>query len=488
VSAGSASTNAGITSSAQGTGLQIVAFGTKVVGGDSSSCFNDERSGATTGPVANKNADSSPSLCDQKSALYAASEGTGTLAGSSGVNEDQKASESSVGAVDGKTTPTCAQGGSTPSGTPGSLSLGVSCAFAEAAVSATGDPAASSMGEVANLTIGLDGVLSPLLGASPSSGTKDSCESSATVGVLLNTLCTALSSLASTAPPADDPAAGINQALQNIYDVVTKGSDPTVTIDVGQAKTSVSATGNTSVATAQGSTLDIAIFPGAGCAAPQGAASQPTVAQCTSDEASAHPQYSAPLVEILVSPAHSTSTYDGTSWASTGSGSLATVDVNIPGAQQVTSVGQNVDQTFLAGTPLQTTIDLGSAQVNHSSTGATATAQGAEVEVLESGSFPGGGSGQGAISADLGSASASGTQAGAPSPPVSTAASGGSAAPAAKAATAASASPTSVHTGEWWSGSMPLLVVLVMLGGGLLGWPRLRRISSVSRILSGGRR
>jgi hypothetical protein len=342
------------------------------------------------------------------------------------------------------------------------------------------------MGEVANVTIGLNGILSPILGASPSSGSADSCQNTGTVGALLNTVCTALSSLAGSAPaPANTLFSGIQQALQNLYNVVTKDADPTITIDVGQAKTNITTNGSTLNATSQGSTLDVAILPGVGCAAPAGDSTQPTLAQCITDEASGNPQYTAPLVEILVSPAQSTTSYDGTNWTSTGTGSLVTIDVNIPGAQQVISVPPNVDQTILGGTPLQTTIDLGSAQTNHSNTGATSQAQGAVINVLESSTFPGATSSQGAVSANLGSTGSSSTQSGTPPPAPPTApASSPPTVPAAAPATASATSPTAVHTGEWWSGSMPLLAVLAMLGGGLIGWPKIRRISLVSRVLS----
>lgn len=485
----------GFTLSAQGTGLQLVLFGTKLTGGNSSACVNDTGSASPT--VADKNSDGSPSLCDGQAGIYAASEGEGTLLTSSGVHEDQEAAQGPASGTNGSTTSSCAQGGGTPSGTPVLLSLGLSCAYAQAAVDSASpaNPSASSMGEVADLTIGLNGILSPLLGASPSSGSSDSCQNSGTIGALLNTVCTALSSLAGSSPgTAGTLFQGINEALQNLYDVVTKNLDPTITIDVGQAKTSITTAGSgtgaaTAKAVAQGSTLDIAMLPGVGCAAAPGAANQPSLAQCITAATSGPSPYAAPLIEILVSPAQSTSSYEAsnadTPWTSTGSGSLVTVDVNIPGAQQVISVPPNVDQTLLAGTPLQTTIDLGSAQTNHGSTGASSGSQGAVINVLESGTFPGGSSTQGAVSANLGSTTSAASQAGTPAPP--TAPSGGSVTPStpgAAPATAAATSPTAVHTGEWWSGSLPFLVLLGVIGAGLIGWPRIRRVSLVSRVVS----
>jgi hypothetical protein len=462
----------GLTASAQGTGLQLALFGTKISGGNSSACVNETGSTATT---TNKGADGTASLCDAQPGTYAAAEGEGTLLTSQGVELDEKASEGTPGQSDGSTTSKCAQGGSTPSGTPVLLSLGLSCVDAFATVASSGDPSASSMGEVANVTIGLNGVLSPLLGASPSSGSGDSCNNQGTVGALVNSVCTALSSVSGSSPePASSLFAGIKQALQNLYDVVTKNLDPTVTIDVGQAKSSASTASGTLDSTAQGSTLDIAVLPGVGCAAPAGETTQPTLAQCAADSLSSNPQYAAPLIEIVLSPAQSSASYQSGAWSSSGQGSLATIDVNIPGDQHTISLAPDVDQTILSGTPLQTTIDLGSAQTNHSVSGASSAAQGADINLLESSTFPGGSSTQGAVSADLGS-----TDATAGSGPVATAA------PLPPVpATASVSSPTAVHTGEWWSGSMPLIAAFVLIGAALLGWPRLRRWHRAASVVS----
>jgi hypothetical protein len=462
----------GMTSAAQGTGLQLVLFGTKITGGDASACVNETGSTATT---ANKNGDGTASLCNEEPGTYAASEGEGTLLTSQGVELDAKASEQTAGQTDGSTSSKCAQGGTTPSGTPVLLSLGLSCVDAYAAVGSSGDPSASSMGEVANVTIGLNSVLAPLLGASPSSGSGDSCNNEGSVGALVNSVCTALSNVSGSSPqPASSLFAGIKQALQNLYDVVTKNLDPTVTIDVGQAKSAVTTSSGALDASAQGSTLDISVLPGVGCAAPPGDSTQPTLAQCTADSLSSTPQYAAPLIEVVLAPAQSSVSDQGGTWSSTGQGSLATIDINIPGDQHTISLSPDVDQTILSGTPLQTTIDLGSAQTNHSASGASSGAQGADINLLESSTFPGGSNTAGAVSADLGSTT---TTAGsgpvataAPLPPVP--------------ATASVSSPTAVHTGEWWSGSMPFIAGFGLFGMALLGVPRLRRWQRASSVVS----
>jgi hypothetical protein len=56
--------------------------------------------------------------------------------------------------------------------------------------------------------------------------------------------------------------------------------------------------------------------------------------------------------------------------------------------------------------------------------------------------------------------------------------------PAVQPVLQAAQSPTAVHTGEWFAGSLPFLAGLAALGGGLLGWERIRRIPLVARLVS----
>ncbi len=481
----------GLTGTALGSGLVVNLFGTKLSGGTSSACVNDNGASGVTS-ILNKNADGSASLCDQQPGVQASSEGEGTLLTSSIAQADQKATENVPGRTNGSTNPTCAQGGATPSGIPFTVTFGVACSYAQAAMDSSGRPSASAMGEVSNITVGLNGILSPILGAvsslpslpslpsTPLTSGSSSCNSSGTTGLLLNTVCSALTTVASAAPPASNVLSGINQVLQNLFHVVTKTADPTISIDAGQSKTSSVTTASGIQSVSQGSSLDIAILPGVGCAAPAGVSAQPTLAECVTDAASAHPQDSAPLVDIQVAPAQSASGFDGSKWSPTGLANVVTVDINIPGSQQVLSVPPNIDQTILAGTPLQTTISHGAVQTNSTTTGATSLVQGTVVSLLQSASFPGGSANVGALSVNTGVVGTTGTLANTPAPALTASSSSPSPVPAVASAT----SPTAVHTGEWWSGSMPLLVGIALLGGGLIGWPRLRRLSFVSRLVS----
>ncbi|HUC36819.1 MAG TPA: hypothetical protein VMR97_06835, partial [Acidimicrobiales bacterium] len=375
----------GFNLASQATGSVVNLFGTEVTGGNSSACVNDSAAIANGASVANKNDDGTASLCDQQPAAYAAAEGAGTLVTTSGVHIDQKATEASPGKTDGSSTPTCSQGGSTPSGIPVAVSVGASCGYAVASQDASGNPSASSMGEVANFTVSLNGLLSPILGAAPSSGSADSCSNTGTVGLLLNTVCTALSTVSNVAPSfAGTVLGGIDQALQNLYNVVTNDADPTIAIDMGQTGSSVATTTNTLTSQSHGSTLDLKILPGVGCAAPSGVSAAPTLAQCAADAATGHPQDSAPLVEVVISPAETGSSYSGGTWTPTATGSIGTVHVNIPGNEQVIPLSPGVDQTILAGTPLQSTINLGSVETTQTAAGATAIAHGAVIQLLQS--------------------------------------------------------------------------------------------------------
>ncbi|MGH9028479.1 MAG: hypothetical protein ACRDV4_02540, partial [Acidimicrobiales bacterium] len=477
----------GFTLASQANGLQLDLFGTELSGGNSSACVND--GGTSAAPDSNLNGDGTPSLCDQQAPTYAAAEGEGTLLSSSGEHIDQKATEATPGQSSGSTNPVCAQGGGTPGGTPFTISLGASCASADASVGSSGDPSSSATGSVAAVTVGLNGILSPILGAVPSTSGIGSCSAAGTAGTLLNTVCTALSTVTGSVPqPAGGLPTGIEQVLENLYSVVTKSADPTITVNFGQAKSSVSASSGTIDAIAQGSSLDVAILPGVGCAAPSSAGAEPTLAQCIADAAAPDPQYAAPLAELTLSPAETGSAFDGTNWVPTATGSVGTLHVNIPGDQQVIPLSPGSDQTILAGTPLQSSIDLGSVQTNKTSAGITSVAHGALIDLLENSAFPGASATKGAISVDLDATGTSGSSADSPATPPAPAAPSASTASPPPAVAVASASPTAVHTGEWWSGSSPLLAALGVLGVGLLAWPRLRRLSLFGKVKSTFRR
>jgi hypothetical protein len=154
-----------------------------------------------------------------------------------------------------------------------------------------------------------------------------------------------------------------------------------------------------------------------------------------------------------------------------------TVTVNNPvtGSNTITlAPGQS--QTLLAGTPLASTISVGSSNTTQGPGSATATAQGVVLSLLTG--LPGGG-----ITIDLASSSASVTGlalAAAVTPP---------AAPPVAAPAPPAGAPipgvTAVHTGEPWGGSLPIIALALVAGLGLI---YRRRLAALIPVLAHGTR
>lgn len=504
----SASTATTYTGSAQASGLVINLFGTQLTGG-----------------TAKASVDSAVPSAD--------AEGVGTL--TPGMVEDQKASASGNSTSQTKDK-ACSQGGGSPASSPIGVTLGLACSSALANVTADGVPSAAATGEIAGLDVNLSGVLNQIIssggnqlfagiqqvlgqlngsplgtgttacpdtsvssssvstaGNNTASGTSSSqsttgvpsnpltalAGTASVPGSPLNTLLGSLGLGSSTAASSPGPLGGLLQGLcqtlTNIEHVVALPNPPsTLVVDVGPASASVGPdayNNNVPTAKADGATAEVQVLPGVGCDAA-------SLADCI-----LHPaQYAVPLIDIKVAPAHASSTWDGTSWAPKTTDSLATVDLNIPGSPETISIPAGQSQDLLAGTPLETVIDLGSASTSGSGStagggsggggGGTDTVTGASLDLAKGVN--------GGILLDLGTIHVAGNGAAAPTsslknatiPPVVAAK---SSPPAAAPAVAPIASPTLVHTGAWWSGSLPYLAGIAALGGGLLGWPRLRR-------------
>jgi len=427
----------------------------------------------------------------------------------------------------------CSQGGGLPAGLPIGLSLGLACASASASLSSANIPDGSASATIAPLSVNVGGLLNQIIqsggdqlfsalqgvlgqlnsalgtgttscpsAAGSGSGSSGSNPLSGLTSLLSSGSGTsALSSLLGTLGSSGSPLSsllgslglgggsgsgsplstltggsgapstgllgnlleGVCQTLTNIERVVHSAQIPnTAVVTVGPATASVVGTGpDSAVATAYGATLDIQILPDVGCTAS-------TLTACITDPSA----YAAPLVEIQVAPAKSTDTFNGTSWTPSSSGSLATIDLNIPGFAQTISLATGQSLDLLAGTPLETVIDLGSA----STSGASGAANGATIDLLKGVS--------GGILLNLGSTTVTGDVT-APGP--STLPSHG-AAPVVLQQATGQATPTAVHTGEWWAGSLPFVAGMAALGGGLIAWPRLRRLSGVARLLARARR
>jgi hypothetical protein len=467
------------TAQAQAAGLVINLFGTQVTGGE----------------ALVKGDSAAPSALAEGIGMQ-----TPTLV------EELKAAVSTAG--QSQSSPkACSQAASLPSSAPVGVTLGLACASASAAINDLSAPTASATGDIAGFNVNVSGLLNQILSsggdqlfsalqqvlgqlngtplgtgatacpdASSSSGqsgssTNGSTSQSAgsggsgsltsllgtasTPGTPLNSLLGSLglsSSSAATSPgPLGGLLQGLCQTLTNIENVV-KGANPppTLVTNLGPASASLD---NTSaglvVAKAEGATAHIEILPEVGCDAS-------TLAACVTNASA----YAVPLIDITVAPAEASDTFNGTSWTPATQSALATVDLNIPGDPQTITVGPGQSLDLLAGTPLETVIDLGSASANGAD---NTSASGASIDLAK-------GVDQG-ILFNLGSSSVH-----ANALPQTAAAVVKSAPPAATPTTTIpAATPTIVHTGAWWSGSLPYIIAAAVLGAGLLGWPRLRR-------------
>lgn len=412
-----AATATGYTAKATASGLEINLFGTALTGGKAT-------------------------VSVDSSTPKASAEGTGEL--TPGLVADAKASAS--GDNSSNSTPqTCSPvAGATPSSSPVTVALQVACGSATAAVDGSGNPSASASGKITGLQVNASSLLNQVIQGGGNQLT-------AGVDQVLSQVNG--SPLGST--PLGQLTKGVKQAVDNLQTVVQKTKAPdTLDVGVGPASASITSSTGSATATADGETLDVQILPGVGEIGPNLTGGTP-----------------APLVEIKVAPATSTSTFNGSAWTSTSHGSLATISLNIPGFNQTIDVSPGQSQQILAGTPLESVIDLGSANTS----GGTAKANGATLDLLKGV--------QGGVLLNLGSTTTSGSV---PTPGPAVAAATGTTPPTTSPApaVAAATSPTAVHTGEWWAGSLPLVGILLAAGGGLLAWPRIRRSPLAARLSS----
>jgi hypothetical protein len=473
-------------------GLNISLFGNKLTGGNSTACFNH-------GLSTNKDANGKATACDGKDSPFAAASGAGTfLTGALSALASAQAGPATGSNNQGSdASPICgpiSTGG--PQGSSGvTIDGAISCAWAQASAdSATGNSSATGYGELAHLNVDLAGILGQITGASPASSV--CTQSTENIGALLNGICQVLGPIGQGAASAPAPIGGlfpgVEQALQNLYDVTTHNLPAnTVTIAVGPAKSSVSTSGDGSVTdNAYGATLDVQVLPGVGCKAGV------DLATCAANDLAnitneANNPTAAPLIELQVGPARCSATRNAAGqWSSTDYASIIDLDLNIPGDNIPIHIPgtAGTGQTIAVGTPLQSTIRIAAGSAAPVGDSAGCTTDSVTVSLLENSTFPGGsptaGTG-GAILVSTGSSTLSATNNTAATPTSPGGGGGGTGStPQATPTAAVVTSPTSVHTGEWWSGSMPLLVALAAIGGGLIGWPRIRRMSLVSRIVN----
>jgi hypothetical protein len=238
------------------------------------------------------------------------------------------------------------------------LSAGLGCGSAQAALDGNGLPTAGSMGSVAQLNVGAGTALTQIIEA----GTPE---------------FTALQTLLGTLPTPPTGGISLGDLLTQLGLSVAQTTG-LATISAGTSTGSVSATATSATATNTSSGGTIAILPGAGGSG-------------------------MPAASITLGAAKTTATLDRTGGAGTASASPAVVSVTVndpvTGSNTVTlAPGQS--QTLLAGTPLASTISVGSSNTTQGPGSATATAQGVVLSLLTG--LPGGG-----ITIDLASSNAS---------------------------------------------------------------------------------
>ena len=329
-----------------------------------------------------------------------------------------------------------------------SVSLGLACGAASATMRPTGTPAATASGSVGSLTVGpppggtVTSALKSLLPTSvlPSSG-----------------LAQKLQTVLGTLPTLPTGGLPLGTVLQQVASASSSSVTSLVSASIGPSTTTVTSTGSTVTATSTntGATLHLLNGVGAGGGA---------------------------LLTVTVGRAGTTASADLASGkpGATATAGAVTVTLAPPtGASKTVSVTPGASQSFLTGTPLQTTVSVGAP----SSTAAHGTASAAGVDIAVAQGAPGIGSG--GIVLVLGAATATAAVTAPPPATPVTAPPPTTVAPAPAPATLTGA--TTVHTGEPWSGPLPfaLLGLSLLAGIGLLARRHLGAVAHLAGRWSG---
>ena len=516
-----AAATTGYSASVTTQGLNLALFGTELVGGNSTACVNQGAQTVNTG-----------SKCDGKATPYAHATGSGTLLTSSGLYGAASSTATSTPSdvPDGSSSnPICSplSTGGTQGASGVTILAGAGCGWTDAKIDGNGNPSATATGEVAGLDLNLNGILSQITNASPAKGTADLCTQAAnqTIGALLNTVCQILGPIASGAgsTPVGGLVAGVEQALQNLDDIASKDLGDVISLKVGPAEslicqgtvnreTGIDPTNSpvcdpssdgTVTTYSEGDTLQINALNGVGC-------TSSSLVTCATNEASylaalvtnpstASNPTAAPLLQVNVGPAQCTAVRDASTghWTSTDYASVVDVHLNIPGDPINLDIPgtAGTTQEIAAGTPLQSTISIASGASAPVGDSASCNSSSVTLNLLQGGggtslpiTLPGSTStpGQGLIYVSLGNTQLTATNANAPTttPLVTSPSVNAPVVPAAPVVTSAATVPnvTSVHTGEFWSGSLP---IALMSGMGLAGIVLIarRRVFSAVRSL-----
>ncbi|MHB8437816.1 MAG: hypothetical protein ACYDD4_01450 [Acidimicrobiales bacterium] len=383
------------------------------------------------------------------------------------------ASNGGTGGSDaGPTAPTtpddCAQGGGqVQNGVGGALTLG--CGYATASVDAPGagtvaGPQALGVGNIASIDVSLGGILNQIYGGGASA------------------LCAGLGGVPTLGQTLDD-------ACSHILDAANV--NPTLQVSVGNAWAQLNSASTYVQAESHSSSVDISVFEalnsgtesllditipsatagtceGTGCVVPPGSCSKSAAGWTTWYTAGAI-ELSGVLVDDL-SATQLSALLGPLEHTFNPSAQNGGIYIDIPPCGTLSALTDGIN-----GSPLGALLQLQLATADVS--GGAVSGSGAEVRVLP-GMAPGGAD---VVKANLAGIDASNgaTLANSTQP------NGGSTTTLPNVATLpGGSSPTSVHTGEWWAGSLPLIVALLFGGSALIAWPRLRRVAWVTRMTS----
>ena len=317
------------------------------------------------------------------------------------------------------------------------LSLGSGCSSASASKNTAGLPTATATGQVSSAGVSPSASDLPLP-VDPGS-----------------TLASSLSSVLGTLPDLPTSGTPLATVLQDVAKAASTQLTSLVTANLGSSTSTVIATSATATATTQDSGSQLSILDGLGSGG-------------------------GPLLTVAVGPASASSTLDRATGQVTGSDSPATVSVTVTpptGSAQTYSIAPGQSQTFLSGTPLETTVAAGSGSATSGSGKGSASVAGATIDALAS--IGAGSTGtDGGLRVVLGAATTSVTGA---VPSVPTAPASLTTSTVAPVATAASVTgATTVHTGEYWDGGLPVLLFGLSLLAGI-GLVTRRRASQLLR-------
>ncbi len=396
-----------------GTGLKVTLGGTSLVGGTSSV------SAGTGAPVVAKAAGE---LTPQ---VVAAVQATATSPGTSETLAQR-----------------CDQPSTAPPAPLGTVvHLGLSCAAASAARSTSDMPTATSAGKVGTLN------LTPA-----ASGTTASSALSSVLPttVLPNSaLAGQLTSILGTMPSL--PASGL--PLGTVLRQVAKSTSGTAVTSlasttVGPTTSTLATTGDVVTASVKSTGATVDLLGGAGAGG-------------------------GPLLKVHVGQADAIVHVDTATGTTTAQATGAAVTVTIAppaGTAQTISIAPGGSKSFLTGTPLQTTVVVGASSTTAAK--GTATANGVEIDLATGAGATNAAGSNGGVQLVLGQATVAGSG---PAPAVATAAGStptassrlGSSNGAAQTPSGTLTGATTVHTGEPWSGMLPIALLSMSLLAGL---------------------